>query len=488
MSFTLFSFAMLLICFLCIGKELFLGFKGGLFLSLLSFSSIISSIILAVILSRALSVEIANAIMLSLRDDIMNAVGMTDMAASLERVILFLLQAIVCSLVFAALFLISKLFIKLILKWVLKKKVKRFGSLTDAQAKKDKLYGAVVGGICGVIVAAAVTAPIMGTLHTARDAVSVINVLDEEMLSTSNLKKSSFDVIDNYASDFCGNFCYSFGGELIYSQIAVGEFNGKTVSAVSEIKHLANGIKSVLEIVDRFSEEELDLSQELDVSELYEVIDNSEIIKTIVAEGIAEFSQSWLRGDSFIGISRPNFNDNLDPLVDGLLTVCAETNVYNVKETVGTLVDIFSLLAECGIRADSKTEDIDYYLLVTKLYDVLNENPNMEPVKDSLLKLATGAFSDAILENVSITELNNFYKLVADKAMIAYSIDTNDIDVKKEELKSGLSEFLLPYGISDDDNVIELVVERVLLETEMNGGWMSAGKVAEIFSITTKTE
>ena len=484
MSLTLFSFAMLLICILCIGKGVFKGFKGGLFLSLISLSTVISSIIFAILISRPISRSIAAEIVSIIRYESSGEIGIFNTASAIERAAMFLIQAIISSVIFAALFLIAKLFIGWILRVILNDKAKGEGRITDARTKKDRLAGAIIGGICGMLIAMSVTAPIMGTLHLVSDAVGVLDVLDEDMLSDANFDRSSLDAIEKYASDVPGNFCYSLGGEMIYSQIAVGEFNGKTVSAVTEIKNLARGIECVLRIVGRFSAGEVDLSQKLDAGELYAVMDKSEIIKSVVAEGISEFSSAWLSGNGFMGIYRPDFNDDIEPLVDGLLAVCVGTNEYNVKNTVGTLVDIFGVLVECGISADSKSEEIDYYLLVTKLYEVIEKNPDMDPVKDALLKLATNAFADALLGNVSESELDNICKLIADKTMIAYGVEGDDINAKKSELKSGLSEFLGVYGISEDDKVIDLFAERLIAEAERNGGWISASIVEELITVT----
>lgn len=483
MSFTLFSFAMLLICVLCIGKEVFKGFKGGLFLSFISLCAIISSIICGILFARIASRYITAVAMRGIRYEIFNGSQYVGDSAAIDNVAKFFVQAIINSIIFVILFLIFKLLINAVLKLVLNRKVKREGRAVEAETKKDRVGGIILGLFCGILVASAVTAPIMGTLHIIRDATGVIDVLDDDVLSSANFERSTLDEINKYASDIPGNFCYSLGGRLIYNQIAVGDFNAKTVSAVNEVKQLTRGIESVLQIVGRLSEDNIDLSVKIDVSVLNDVIDNSEIIKTVVAEGISEFSASWLRGESFIGISRPDFNDNLEPLVDELLTVCAGTNVYNVKDTVSTLVDIFGVLVECGISADSTSEDIDYHLLIVKLVEVLDKNPRMQTIKEALFELATNAFSDIVLENMPSYELEKALDLIAEEATRAYNIDSADISAKMDELKNGLSGLLENYGIPENDAVIDLLTERLIFEAEMNGGTLDANTIAKIMGI-----
>lgn len=466
MTFTLFSFAMLLICVLCIGKEVFRGFKGGLFSSLISIVTVVSSIICGVLLSGFLGEEISGLVL----RDILNYEGYISNSRAIGRVFEFFVHALVAAFIFPILFIILRLIIKGILHLSLRGRMKRAGVSEGEQTKKSKLWGAVLGGLTGAIVAAAITSPIMGTLHMARDALKVVDVIDEDALLSTEMGKSVSEMIEVYAADIPGNFCYSLGGDLIFRHAAVGDFNGKSLSVVNEMKSLTAGLDNVLGIVERISADNLDFAEAIDKGEINAIMDSSEIMKTLIAEGISEFSISWLNEGSYLGIACPNFNDNIEPLVREMLYVCAGTNSYNVKDTVGMLVDILDVMRECGISVDSKTEDIDYYLLVTRICEVIDKYPSMQSVKNALLDLAINAFADTVLEGMMDKEHIKTIQRIADEAMRAYNIDTSDISVKKDQLKSGLSGILNEFGITGDSVVVELLTEKLITEAEINGG------------------
>ena len=488
MSFTIFSLAMLLICVLCIGKELFKGFKGGLLQALISLSSVISSIICSIIFSRTISRLITYAVMAFIRNEALGGVSVIGGASSIDGVVSFFVQAIVNSLIFSVLFLIFKWLIGLAFKIILNNRLKNEGRLENAEVKKNGLAGALVGCLCGILIAAAVTAPIMGTLDLARDTIGVLDVIDEDMLDDADIDRSTLDTINKYASDIPGNFCYSMGGKLIYSQIAVGEFNGKLISVVTEIKYLGVGLENALEIVGRLSEENISFEEKIDTTGLYDCLDHSELIRTLIAESISEFSSAWLHGDSFLGISKPNFNDNIDPLVDELLSVCVSTNTYNVKSTVTTLFDIFTALMECDVKADSKTDDINYPLLVKKLYEVLDKNPDMEPVKRGLLNLAVGVITDSMRDRLPDGDFEYVLDRIAKETNDTFNIGGYDMEGKKEILQKNLSKMLGQYGLPLDDEISELAAEKLIDMANNFGGNISADDIEAFTNYFTEGE
>ena len=488
MSFTMFSLAMLLICVLCIGAEVFKGFKGGFLQALISLSAVISSIICSIIFSRSVSRLLSYSVMAFVRNELIGGVSVIGGSISLDSVISFFIQAIVNSMIFVVLFLIFKWLFGIAFKLILNRKTKDEGRPEDSENKKDKLIGALVGCLCGIIIAAAVTAPVMGTLNLARDTVGVIDVIDDDMLESADFDSSALDTINKYASDIPGNFCYSMGGKLIYSQIAVGDFNGKLVSVVTEIKYLGVGLKNALEIVGRFSEDNISFEEEIDASGFYECLDNSEIIRTLVAESLSQFSSSWLRGESFLGISKPNFNDNIDPLVDELLAVCASTNSYNVKGMVTTLLDIFAALVECDVTADSRTEDINYTLLVQKLYEVLDQNPDMESVKRGLTDLAMGVVIDDIRERFSDGDFKHVLDRIAKETNDTFNTGGYDMESKKEILQNSLSKVFGQYGLPIDDVVADLAADKLIDMANSYGGNISASDIEALMNAVTGNE
>lgn len=429
MPFTMFTLAMLFISILCIGREVFCGFVRGPVRALVSLCAVILSIICSVFISCATGGLVSKALMEGLINDLIaENIEVVSGFLSFYKTASFLIQSIANVLIFVVAFPICKWIINGLIAIAIKSK-KSFAM--TSQRGLDKLYGSLIGVLCGIITAVTVISPIMGTVHLLGDVVSVANNISQSIPAEQNVAFPELDPIDTYTNDAVGNLSYAMGGELIYRHLTFADFNGEQINLLDEIASIEKASHATIGIVESFSDEEGATAFQESANNVYLCFEESKILKAIAIEVISDFSSTWMRGEDFIGIQMPDFNNDFRPLVNEILLICSEINEYNIMPTAKTLLDIVGVILECDIRTDSTPEDIDYYLLASKLWLTFESNPGMENVKWRLENVANIAIAEFVSQNLTNTQRARLTTEIArDTAQVLIDIEGTDARVE----------------------------------------------------------
>lgn len=484
MQLTTFSLAMLLICILCIGKEAFNGFLRGPLRALMSLCAVVCSIICSIFVSRALGNAITEALMENVVNDLIkNNFEIVEEFLSVYGIASFFIQVLANVLIFAVVFPIFKWIINALINIVIKRKLKKMGSSDCAECKSDKIWGTILGGVCGIILATTIISPIMGTLHILGDTAKLTEEINSIIPESAEITLPNLEPIDECASDTVGNFCYTMGGELIYRNLTSTDFNGKTINANDEISSIRKAVESTVNIVGGFKDnnESFDFSENSD--QIYESFGKSEILHSVALEVLPEFSSAWIQGEEFMGFETPYFSDDFRPLINELLLISSDVNEYNIMPTTKTLLDIIGVLIECDIKLDSTHAEIDYYLLTTKLYEVLEDNPHMESVKWRLENAASVAISDFVATNLSDSQRASITKKIAsDTSQVLH--DVTETQDRIQALSEKLLERFDEYDLSVDPSISQLFAYRLIQTAESNYDRISSSDVDALLNQT----
>ncbi len=468
MPFTMFTLAMLLICILCIGKEVFRGFVRGPLRALVSLCAIVLGMICSLFVSRMLGGLLSNVIMEEVVNEFLenNTETLVHMSSACNA-IAFLIQVVVNILIFAIIFPIFRWIIDAIISLIIKLGLKKTGVVVRAENKQDKLLGAIVGFVCGIVLTAAASAPIVGTLHVLGDAVSLVESLDE------NILPREVDDLEEYTSDVVGNLCYSMGGELVFKHLTVADFGEGQVSAIDEIKSVQRAVESVSEIAQGFSQHanSLDFSASADM--LCESLEESEILKALTVEFTSECCSAWLLEEPFMGVYRPDFNEEFIPIVNEILLILSDINEYNVTPTARLLLDFIGVLIECDINVNTKTEEIDGMLLVTKLNEVFEEHSNTVNIKWTLENIAVEAIADFAANNLTDTQRASIATTIAGEVAQVLN-DVSGTHMRIQAVREKLVVRFEEYGLSIDPSLCELFAYRLVTMAEANHDQISS--------------
>ena len=477
MPFTVFTLAMLLICIFCICKETFNGFLRGFLRALVSLCVVVFSIICSVFLSRILSGVLAKTVMHNIVTElIQNNIPMVAGLQTVSNTASFLTQALLGVCVFAFAFPILKWCTNILINVLIKQNAKSSNEAEILEAHQSKLLGTLIGLLCGMITAVSVTAPIIGTFKVLSNAIDSVNNITKNVPEEQNLLIPELDPVNQYAGDAVGGVCYMLGGEQIYRSIAVGEFEGNTLSLVDEVKSI-NGISVfAADIIGAFSIDNESLNFAESADGVYENFMDSAILQSIAIEGITEFSLSWLNGEAFLGAEIPDFNDDFKPMVNELLAVAANTNEYNLSPTVKTLLNIVGVLIECDITIETKTAELDYYALAPRLYRALEGNSAMENVKMKLETAAIIAIGDWFSANLTSDQRNTLTNAIASDITQVFA-DVSDNDARLNTVNQNLLARFESLDLSLDKSLCEIFARKLITTAEANRGQISSRDV-----------
>jgi len=480
MPFTMFTLAMLLICILCLGREIFLGFVRGSLRALMSLCTVILSIICSFFVSRATGGIIATALVENvIKDLIVENVEIIAGFLSVYETASFLIQAIANVLVFVIAFPLFRWLFNGLVAITLKSALQKARNSKEA----DKLWGSVIGALCGTIIAITVISPIMGTVHLFGDVVHLVDNIGQSIPPQQNIAIPELDPIDDYTSDAVGDFCYTIGGQLIYKHLTMADFNGEKISLIDEVTTLREASESAVGIVASFSQEDDPDNFKENADKAYLCFEHSDLLRTIAIEFVTDFSSAWLQGEDFLGIYIPDFNNDFKPLVNEILVVCSDINEYNIMPTAKTLLDIVGVVVECDIKTDTSTDEVDYYLLASKFSAIFESNPGMESVKWQLENVANVAIADYVSQNLTLPQRASITTAIArDTAEVL--VETEGTEVRITSLTEKLLQCFEEYELAIDASLCELFAYKLVRTAEANYDQISSSDVDALLNLT----
>ena len=489
MTFSLFSVAILSIAAVIMIKEIRKGFKGGFVKSLMSFTTLVLSLITSLILSPYISESIGSEFSYIIRDLIGNnsAISQSDCM----RIFLNALSSIIISsFFFLTILAVMRAIFSFFSSRIYNKVNNTESELVEIEESENKIsymgesrkWGAFVGAVTGLLMTIIITSPIMGTLNVAKDIVAFVERADKTIVADEEVK-AEVDALRSYANDSVGMVLYNMGGNIIYNSAASTTVRGETVYLVNEIKNMRLILEDFLEVYYIFqTPQNATPAHTENITRLCEYIEELRLCDIIIADYLPQAAQAWLGGNTFLGIHKPALNDVIVPAFDSILEVCSYTNIYTVKQDTITLIKIYALLIESGILENADNFSaliacIDEYDLLMKLNSELDKNPNMMPAKKEINRIAMTIISDRIHSDVYNSSKYN--ELTSSLADAINSITAKGYGTYEEELDAMTEytlEYLKDYGIGVPNSVAEPIAD-IMLQGLSSGGTISSDQV-----------
>lgn len=469
MNFTVFSLAMLTVFMVSVGIGAFKGYRLGTLKSFILLASNFAALILSILLSRLLSKWISSPIL-----SLFNVSG----SELLYEIFAMFIQILLGSSLFFVLFLIVRPIAKLVFRILLK--VKLNGETPELQ-KGDRLGGIAVGVVTGILVAAALTSPLTGTVNLLNDTIEAVKLIDEELPEKVGLDEDDTDAIEQLAHDVPASICYCLGGKLIYSETAVGKLGGHTVRIVHEI----DAVKEVTEGLAGFAPSlsgggAMDFDR-IDVDQVCRGIESSTLMKVLATEFMSVASETWLDGDKYLGISRPNLGENFNPIVDEVLLVTSTVTTDCITNDISTLLNVLEIIIESGVLNHPENFTVeDYAELAEALSSELEKNPRMLGIRESLWGIAVGTAFDELTSSLDDEEMDSLMSELATYLNRINGSENYTYEQKIENLTSDLSEALEKYQISLPETLSSLTAEMIIAEYDLFDGTVTAEELEEI--------
>ncbi|MBQ2716707.1 MAG: hypothetical protein IJF21_07895, partial [Clostridia bacterium] len=391
----------------------------------------------------------------------------------LEQALAYYGVMIVAPLFFMVLFILISIIVSIVIAIV----IKHIPPFKQPEKLVDRLGGAGVAVLCAFLVYLCVFSPLVGTIQTAGSVIE--GTVDTESENASDM---AAQITDATANNPAVNVMSKVGCGAVYNALSSTKFEGEKVCLKDEIDSLSAMVGSVMKLGGDMSQ--YDDTQKQALKDLVASVDESPIVKHALAGVLAEASERWLAGETFLGMDKFSAGELMDPLVDDLLKIIATTDKDTVGADLETMSDIFIVLIDSGILQDSEHQDMLSKLgadgVVADLLSAIAKNERMRPLADEITELSLKALATTLGIPQDADERYNM--LMDDLADIISEDNGASAADKLAAVEADLGIAFEDYGVEISGEALSHVAEGMVADLGDVEG-LTGDDVKEFFAI-----
>ena len=491
MTFTWFSAVLGAAVLLMVGTGILRGIRRGAWLTLVNISFLILSVIFGVMLSRLLSSVAVEAFAEDIRLEFFEG-ELIGGKAHIDELVLAIAKMLIGSVLFVFTFLGVRAALAFIFRMV-ERRLKRTesGAYTGLRhvcvtvfesnegTKREKLLGGVLGAVSGVILALAVTSPIVGPMNLSGKLLEVADSGGVYFWESAQLDRKAVMELDKYSEDGVAKILYHMGGKHIYASSASASIRGRNLVLSHEIEAVSESVVGIIDVYPMFTSlERISDEDRLAIDALCDSVDDSYTVKCVSAEFVSECAEAWLSGKRHMGVEVPDFGDALGPVFDDILRVCQTTNEEYISQDMRSLLNIYIIIVNSGLIDNAYNISLEDITVGGEFIDAINEeiskNPRLALVKRSLRSTAARIISEQIhLPEYSEEEYNTLMDNLATAINRVRNEEGASFEMQKEKLSSYTKEYINEFGAEIGDSMVDVASEALL---EQFGG--SSGDIS----------
>ena len=395
-------FALFLVC------GLLLGLKRGLIKASIRFITVLICCVVVVFVVSPITKAILNTDFSSsglmigevqlttINETIINYIGtitgMAQLLASSPTLVALInaIPTIIVNLIlFMLLFFIAKgilYFVNIIINKIVVKK--------NSDKPKRRILGAVIGAVQGIVCFLFVLIPIAGTMNlldetmeliepsnpTMQQAslVSVSEVNSDELISIEEGNTTSVEDFPAYATNavdaYQDIFIIKMFNTIGYRAITDAVYDKITTIEIAKDSEttLRNEAKVIAKVYNGYTKiKDVDLAKftkqnEQDANQLIDDAFSSPIIGGAATELVSGLANAWTSTNpsEFIGIAKPEMNENIVGTVDALLLNLRNNDPETLKSDLKVVVGTIRVCADYGVTENINAGDTDTLVLV----------------------------------------------------------------------------------------------------------------------------
>ncbi len=352
------------------------------------------------------------------------------------------------------------------------------------RAVANRLGGAGVGLVCGLLVSVIFLMPVVGTINLMasfegtvvteqieENADPAVSYSEEDMLTELISGASENEVVQILNGIGCG---------YVFDLFASTEFDGKRIYLKDDIGTITAMIGDVSLLggdMSAYGQEQIDALDNILAS-----LDSSPLLKNVVAGIFSTAAEKWTAGETFIGIEKFSAGELLDPLVDEMLVIMTTSDKTNVSADLGTMKDVFAILIKHDMLkgGDYQTtlDKLSQSGAIGELIVAVNKNERMSPLADEITLLSIRTLASTI--GVPADKTENYNQLMSG---IADILNESRADANRAEtIEPQITDTLEHYGIEISGEAAANVSRSIVADL---GGLdsVSASDVEEFFTV-----
>ncbi len=371
---------------------------------------------------------------------------------SVGEVLNYYVALIVAPFVFLALYVVLSIILAIVAAIITK---------FVARNKKPKpvvhrLGGLGVGAVCGLLVSAILLVPVVGIIG------AVAEVGESADLSAVVDDPETSDLLKDLSEDEILNVYYVCCG-WIFDALTITSFEGDSTSLKSELVAMIN-------IVSNFSalSSEGDIGQEQidSLNAAIDGLDGSPLIKHAAAGLVSEMANSWMAGESFIGIEKIDAGELLNPVIDSVIGVLATSDKSNIIADLHTLTGILGIFVKHDMLNVSENDDMLTTLgkggVIGELMKEANKNERMSVISDSIAQLSVRALASTI--GIPKDASDRYDHLMDKTATILNESSHMSYEDRYLYVDEHLISALDEYGVDVTDESVLSITESILAD------------------------
>ena len=478
MSFTLSTFTAVLI--LVVGAGVFIevlrGFRRGFVWTAVSLAAVVLSALIAAPLAVWLSDFPAKRFGDFLLDLLPTLDALSGSFPSVIPLITAVADVLLSPVLFVLFYLILRLIARITVSILFRKALAPLpddpgdpmyeGENAPWHRRHSRLLGALTGGFCGLVASMILLSPVVGVLSTADNLLGGANS-HRIKWESMGFEEELVDSVKAISGDPAVSVLEAMGCGLIFDASACTRLNGNMAYLRREADACMAVTDDIVVIVGILkSPGDITPEQRDSLTQLGERIEASEAVKMIAADTVNLISNTWLDGNTFMKIAKPEFGELVDPLMTGILQVCAESNASCVSRDIGTLLNIYLIAVDHGLLTDPDYDELANSLgeggVLNLIYDELMKNPCMAHLAGKLTDMSLRIMMSAIeWSDISEQKLEGLMTDLSD-ALNEINIQSGSAEDRVEAMKEYTLQYAEKYGIKVPPALAEMASVALL--------------------------
>ena len=335
----------------------------------------------------------------------------------------------------------------------------------------NRLGGTLTGLLCGFIVAVMILTPFVGIIRTATPALE-LDMIESELPEIKEITASK-EI----------NALALIGCDPLYNVLASAKLDGERV-------YLKNEVCAIVTIVDSLDALTVDMSEygEDQIAAIESMLDGfkqSPLLKNTAAALLSEAASKWVDGESFADFEKPQMDEMIAPIVDGMLGVLSTSTKDNIEKDLETMKEVFAIMIRSEIlkHSDDFSEmlsQLNKTNAISALFAVINENERMTVLSDEITNLSIRALASTI--GVPEDEQERYDLLMTELADVLSASYGKSGDERVAAVKTDVKKAFGDYGVEVSGEALDKVCEGLVADLG-DKSKLTASDLKEFFMI-----
>lgn len=362
-------------------------------------------------------------------------------------------------------------------------------SLIFFRKKKGKIYrGAIYGFIYGVILMFCILVPVSAYIEVAETALPETKEMD---FMSEELYQKIEEPVSSINSSLAIRTHRSLGGKLISDSLTkinltVGE-EKITTTLAPELGHILRFANDAMALAKtpmaQYTEKETAA-----LETLAEDLKNSKIASATASEIVYLATDAWCKGEAFMGIPKPSFNEDFNPLIDKMFEILHEDsrNVDYLCEDITTFAKMLSKILSVNLNGEQGIQNaLTADGLVRDILTEINKNERMRPLIPIVTNIGLKMIAESLGFPESATDAFNTLSSDISAELIKGLTDMNSHEIRVNNMEAALCESLEKLNVTGISDTETRIIAMALVENFTDSASATPENVAAFLSSIT---